>query len=472
MGHMVTLGGVRSGSPLAPGTRVGEFRIGELLGHGGSAEVYAATHELIGKEAAIKIINKQLGDRAEAVQRFLDEARTVNRIGHPNIVDIFDWGRLRDGRTYLVMEWLKGQTLEQRLHAGALAIGEAIDVLLPLCDALEAAHEAGVIHRDLKPDNVFLVAVRGRPPLVKLLDFGIAKLADEPQRSSKKTRTGWVMGTPSYISPEQARGQPVEARTDVYALGVMAYEMIVGRRPFLAEAPIDVIQQHLRDAPPRPRSLRPLLPAAAEALLLWMLEKPVERRPSLAAVRQALHRLRDGDAAALNDESCDNLPHLNATPSPAAPSPAAPSPTAPSPTAPSPTAPSPTAPSPTAPSPTAPSPTAPSPTALSLAAPSPVVASPASPAPAVPSLDSPVGVLTEPSAARAWLVVSTLAAVLTALLLFAWRGAADPPAAPAPPAASPIPPRQTAVPAARTRTSKRTPRDETYLVDPFAGGRR
>jgi serine/threonine-protein kinase len=280
-----------SQATLVPGTLVGDFRIERLLGEGGSATVYAATHQHIGKKAAIKVLNQDLKRHPIAVERLVAEARAVNRIAHPNIVDIFAWGQLPDGRTYLVMEWLQGDSLEAVLDERQLPPDQIVEILTALCDALEAAHAAGVIHRDLKPANVFLQTVKGRSPQVKLLDFGIAKL--EEDADTKKTRTGWLMGTPEYLAPEQARGQSVGPRTDVYALGVTAYEMFVGRRPFSAEFPIDLINQHLCAPPPSPRSIRPELPLAVENLLLWMLTKEIDHRPTLVQVRECLGTLRD-----------------------------------------------------------------------------------------------------------------------------------------------------------------------------------
>jgi serine/threonine-protein kinase len=290
---------------LAPGTLVGDFRVERRLGDGGSATVYAATHQHIGKKAAIKVLAADLNQQPIAVERLVEEARAVNQIAHPNIIDIFDAGQLPDGRTYLVMEWLPGQPLDSALDERVLSLAEIVDILMALCDALEAAHEAGFVHRDLKPANVFLATVKGRSPQVKLLDFGIAKLPAEPGPSRKRTRTGWLLGTPDYLSPEQARGLRIEPRTDVYALGVMAYEMFVGRRPFLAEYPIDIIDQHLRTPPPSPRGIRPELPAGVENLLLWMLNKNVQHRPTVAQVRGSLTVLRElrGEPAARTVEN-------------------------------------------------------------------------------------------------------------------------------------------------------------------------
>lgn len=281
---------------LAPGTRVGEYVVEQKIGEGGMGAVFAATHPIIGKKAAIKVISPTLCADPSAVQRFVQEAKSVNRIGHIHIVDIFSFGELPDGRSYFVMEWLQGRSLAQRIAAGGLTLGESVEILDQVADALEAAHDKGIIHRDLKPDNVFLVDVRGGRQLVKLLDFGIAKLAD-PGNSVAMTRTGIMMGTPAYVSPEQARGKTVGPATDIYSLGVMAFEMVCGRLPFQAEGAMDMVMKHISEPPPRPSSLWPDIPASLETMILRMLEKEPERRPPLAEVRTCLSELRGSVAS-------------------------------------------------------------------------------------------------------------------------------------------------------------------------------
>jgi serine/threonine protein kinase len=278
---------------LTPGTVVGEYRVEGKLGEGGMGAVYSATHPLIGKKAAIKVISAALCTDSAQVERFVQEARSVNQIGHPNIVDVFAFGTLPDGRSYFVMEWLQGQSLAERVAKGGMTLPEAVEIMEQASDALEAAHEKGIVHRDLKPDNVYLVNVRGNRQLVKLLDFGIAKLASGGDVRVQKTATGMMMGTPGYISPEQARGKSdVDHRTDVYAFGCMAYEMILGRLPFVAESAMDVVIKHLTEAPPTPSSIWPEIPPPLEAVLLRMLDKEPSRRPSLIEFRAILNELR------------------------------------------------------------------------------------------------------------------------------------------------------------------------------------
>ncbi|HEX9102164.1 MAG TPA: serine/threonine-protein kinase, partial [Polyangia bacterium] len=232
---------------LEPGTIVGEYRIEEKIGEGGMATIYGATHPLLGKQAAIKVMSPALSADAAAVARFALEARAVSRIGHPNIVDVFGFGRLPDGRSYFVMERLHGETLYDRLwkQQGPLPLPEVLDILAQICDALEAAHEKGIIHRDLKPDNVFIVADPETPggERCKVLDFGIAKVL-AGGHDAPRTRTDVVMGTPAYMAPEQCRrAADVDEKVDVYALGVILFQAVAGRAPFLAADPVSLMYQ-------------------------------------------------------------------------------------------------------------------------------------------------------------------------------------------------------------------------------------
>ncbi|MGE0868535.1 MAG: serine/threonine-protein kinase [Kofleriaceae bacterium] len=277
---------------LRPGTVVGEYRIEKKIGEGGMGAVYGAVHPLIGKKAAIKVISAVLGADASAVNRFVQEARSVNQIGHPNIVDVFAFGELPDGRNYFVMEHLQGESLADRLGRAPMPLGNALEILDQVADALEAAHEKQIVHRDLKPDNVFLAAVRGGRTMVKLLDFGIAKLSTgEGEGGIAKTRTGMMMGTPGYLSPEQARGKNVDHRTDIYALGCMTFEIVCGRLPFVADNAMDIVLSHMTAPPPRAREFWAEIPAPLDELINQMLDKDAAKRPSLAALRTAFAEL-------------------------------------------------------------------------------------------------------------------------------------------------------------------------------------
>jgi serine/threonine-protein kinase len=290
------LAGSTPASPIpdiAPGTAIGEYVVEAKVGEGGMGSVYAVGHPLIGKRAAIKVMAPHLCNDAIAVERFILEARSVNQIGHPNIVDVFAFGKLPDGRSYFIMEWLQGESLATRIaRTGPLPLRETADLIVQIADALEAAHEKEVVHRDLKPDNVFLVPVRGRRTLVKLLDFGIAKLLGA-QLDSRKTRTGTFVGTPGYTPPEQARGNPVRPQGDVYALGVTFYEMVTGRLPFDADNPFEIVHQHLYAPPPSAQELRPDLPEMLDALIRMMMAKDPQERPSLDVVTEVVSEWRD-----------------------------------------------------------------------------------------------------------------------------------------------------------------------------------
>jgi serine/threonine-protein kinase len=281
---------------LAPGTNVGGYLIESELGFGGMGVVYAATHPVIGKRAAIKVLKPELSKTPAAVERFVMEARAVNQIGHPNIVDIFAFGALPDGRSYYVMDLLSGESLRRRLKRGPLHVSEAVSIIDEVASALMAAHDKGIIHRDLKPDNIFMVTIPGRWPEVKLLDWGLLKLTSaQSSVSSGKYRTlaGSVMGTPVYMSPEQARASDqVDFRTDIYALGVMAYELLSGVVPFKKGSSIDTLLAHQDEPVPSLQQKCPALPDELVQLIEAMLSKEPDGRPTLAAVRAVIKRLK------------------------------------------------------------------------------------------------------------------------------------------------------------------------------------
>jgi serine/threonine protein kinase len=278
---------------LPAGTEVGGYVVEGKIGEGGMGVVYGALHPRIGKRVAIKVLSPAFCGDPATVERFEQEARLVNEIKHPNIVDVFQFGELSDGRSFFVMEWLEGESLSARLERGPLSTRETLDVLDAICDALEAAHEKGVIHRDLKSDNVFIVPVR-KDKKVKLLDFGLAKLAGRSDPVSiHKTKEGIVVGTPAYMSPEQARGKTVDVRTDIYALGCLGYKMVTGRLPFHADNAMDLIVKQLNDAPPSPSKLAPNMPPSLSRTIVRMMAKSREERPSLADIRQTIADLRE-----------------------------------------------------------------------------------------------------------------------------------------------------------------------------------
>lgn len=279
------------------GRTVGSFQVVRPLGRGGMGAVYLAEHPIIGSKVAIKFLHEAMASSAELVGRFYDEARAVNLIGHENIVGIFDLSLLPPARYYIVMEYLEGETLTARLAREQVPLPVALDILLQLCDALHCAHQHGVVHRDLKPDNVFLVKRRGKDHFVKLVDFGIAKLRDAPP-GAKHTVAGMIVGTPEYMAPEQCDERAVDARTDLYALGIMAYEMTTGRLPFGGRSINQLLLAHLNEHPEPPRKLNGDIPPALEAAILRALAKdPGDRHPDLAAFAAALAGVLDGLAS-------------------------------------------------------------------------------------------------------------------------------------------------------------------------------
>ncbi len=279
-------------SSVSRGTMIGQYEIEGELGRGGMGEVFAAVHPLIGKRVAIKVIRRDKASTTGAVERFLQEARAVNLIRHPNIVDIFAFGSLPDGRPYLAMDLLIGQTLRERLQHRSLLLWEICHVGEAISRALQAAHSESIVHRDLKPENVFLVDVPGELPQIKLLDFGLAKLLDRVDLRADATESGALLGTPRYLAPEQASGGAIDARADLYALGAMLFEMCTGQPPFLGNNAIELMAHHLSSPPPRPSSLAPEVPAALDDLIVELLAKAPEDRPGLATVREVLAESR------------------------------------------------------------------------------------------------------------------------------------------------------------------------------------
>lgn len=264
---------------MKAGDVVGEYRIESKLGEGGFGAVYKAVHPLIGKSAAIKILNRQYSSNPQMVSRFIAEARAVNQIRHRNIIDIFSFGALPDGRQYYLMELLEGSTFDGWLEKnGKLRVDQAIPILRAVARALDAAHAKGIAHRDLKPENIYLVFDEDGGVQPKLLDFGIAKLMTDGT-SGHKTRTGTPMGTPNYMSPEQCRGQNVDHRTDIYSFGVLCFQVLTGALPFDGEAVMDILMKHMSMPAPKPSSVTPDVSAELDAPVLHMLEKLPENRP-------------------------------------------------------------------------------------------------------------------------------------------------------------------------------------------------
>jgi serine/threonine-protein kinase len=282
---------------LSAGAMVSEYRVERELGRGGMGVVYAGTQPVIGKRVAIKVLSAAASGDPSLGRRFVEEARAVNRIAHPNIIDIFAFGQLDDGRLYFVMEYLDGETLAQVLEHKALELPQVCRLLAQVADALDAAHTAGIVHRDLKPENLWVATPKHGEPFIKVLDFGIAKLlADASERGI--TATGAVIGTPYYMAPEQCMGRSVDARADIYALGVILYLATTGRLPFTGSSLAEIVSQHVVRTPQAPSELSAELPDTLGELVLACLEKDPAQRPQRARdVAQALRAIAQGSAA-------------------------------------------------------------------------------------------------------------------------------------------------------------------------------
>jgi serine/threonine protein kinase len=257
--------------------------------------VYEAVRSDINRTVAIKVLHPQFAEKPEFKIRFTNEARIANVVDHPGLLQIADYGQLPDGSAYLVMEYLRGETLGTRIKrsGGILSPSEAVRLAHLVADSLEAAHSKGVIHRDLKPDNVMIVPDRNVSggERTKLLDFGIAKLADDTEAAQVQTQTGMIMGTPAYMSPEQCRGlKDIDSRTDVYALGVMLYVMCSGKAPF-SGTQVAVISGHLVEQPPMLDSIAPSVSPRLAALAFRMLSKEKASRPSMREVVAELEEM-------------------------------------------------------------------------------------------------------------------------------------------------------------------------------------
>jgi len=269
------------------------YRVLSKLGEGGMGEVYLVEHLNLRRQEALKILHPSLASTPQFVLRFRREARATNRLQHPNIVCVYDFGQLADGRFYLTTEFVDGLQLDKLLHKGPLAPSRVLRVLAQLAEAIDHAHQQGVIHRDLKPENMILVERRGHADILKVLDFGVAKIiSPEYKESLQLTNKDEVSGTPQYMSPEQLRGDGVDPRMDIYAAGCIAYELLVGDVPFTGTT-MEIVYKHLRDQPVPPSQRKPdaQIPPELDAVILRCLEKdPVKRfqtgKDLLAAVER------------------------------------------------------------------------------------------------------------------------------------------------------------------------------------------
>ncbi|MCC7537817.1 MAG: protein kinase [Deltaproteobacteria bacterium] len=281
--------------PLIGTTVGGRYRVIRVLGEGGMGVVYEAEHTVIEKRVALKVLRPDFSARPDVVERFRQEAKSASRIGHENIIDISDFGETNDGASFFVMEMLAGRDLAHAIaETTVIPLARAIPILIQCCKALGAAHAKGIVHRDMKPENVFLTAREGNPEFVKIVDFGIAKMSDldHPGSGGKKlTKTGMIFGTPEYMSPEQAAGRPPDHRVDIYALGVIAFEMFAGRVPFVGDTFMAILTQHITVQPPEIREVYPATdcPPALEAVIRRAMAKdPRDRQSSMAELAQQI----------------------------------------------------------------------------------------------------------------------------------------------------------------------------------------
>ncbi len=279
------------------GQRIGSYRITRLIGKGGMGSVFEAEHEAIRSRVAIKVLSPELARNQEVAQRFINEARSVNLVQHPSLVRIFDFGELPGGETYLVMEYLAGQSLRERIGAGAMALPDVLRLVRQLASALAAAHEKGIVHRDIKPENVIIVPDLEAPAgeRAKLLDFGIAKVRESAELADTgDTGQGLLLGTPTYMSPEQCMGSvELDDKSDVYSLGVLLYEMLAGEPPFRSGSGGigAILLMHMNQPPPPLRERAPQAPPGLLAMVDAMLAKRPASRPSMRQVVAAVEEL-------------------------------------------------------------------------------------------------------------------------------------------------------------------------------------
>jgi serine/threonine-protein kinase len=273
------------------GETLGSYRVLSEIGSGGMGVVYQVEHMVLGRKAAVKVLRADMP--SDYVERFFNEAKAAASMHHPGLVDVFDFGHHEDGRAYIVMEYLQGESLAERLeHDPRLPVPIACSIARSVATALETAHQQGIVHRDLKPGNIFLIPDNEAAAGVrtKVLDFGIAKLVREREPRGVNTQSGAVIGTPRYMSPEQCKNaKNVDGRSDIYALGCILYEMLLGVAPFDYDSWAELVGAHIYEEPPKPTEIDPKLPADVETLVCKMLEKdPEVRFQSMQALAESL----------------------------------------------------------------------------------------------------------------------------------------------------------------------------------------
>ncbi|HKG21629.1 MAG TPA: serine/threonine-protein kinase, partial [Blastocatellia bacterium] len=283
---------------IAEGTKIGHYRIIAPLGAGGMGAVYKAHDEKLDRVVAVKVIQPDMVGHEDRRRRFLQEARAASALNHPHILTVYEIGD-SDGRPFIVMEFIEGETLRQKIAARSIAVGEALDIAIQIAQGLSKAHDHGIVHRDLKPENLMI----SRDGYAKILDFGLAKLierkraarADSAERTRIQvvTRSGVILGTVKYMSPEQLLGRRIDLRSDIFSFGVVLYEMLTHLCPFANDNDIDTMHSILHDDPKPPHAIKPDLPRAVHALLIKALAKePKQRYQTIKEFAAAIRSLK------------------------------------------------------------------------------------------------------------------------------------------------------------------------------------
>lgn len=289
----------------------GKYRLIAKLGEGGMGSVYLGVQSQIEREVAVKILRSEFKVNPTAVKRFLREARAASKLSHPNSITVYDFGQAMSGDLYIVMERLTGCSLADVLDdVGQMPVERAVHILVQICDSLTEAHRIGITHRDLKPENIHIEQKAGNPDFVKVLDFGIAKMRADNEDTNKATQTGMICGTPSYMSPEQAMGRELDGRSDLYALGILLYEMLTNQRPFEGDAAMEVMLKHINEPPPdifQRTGVR--VPVGIQDLIEKLLAKdPARRPPNCEEVKRLLLQGLKTPLIGPIDSTNDNIP--------------------------------------------------------------------------------------------------------------------------------------------------------------------